>query len=472
MKVTSLKISNIGLIESEELKLDKPLILFYGEIRQGKTTILNAVRWVCGGPFPGDIIRHGQKEGFIELGFDGGCIRREWYVSKKSPFETKAREVAFVKNGKPVSNPVAEIKRLLNPFLLNQDYLRNMTDLERNKYFVQMFSVDTVALDKEAYNASVTASDLRSKLTGYGDIDLTEVKPVDTVALKRELAEIRSKAAEARGVLENELQEIDNAHQAAIESVEKENRITQSVNAAVNRAGEDASRLDQQIVEAEKQLLDLSKKRDAVRQWLKENPEKTEKTRPAAPDTRVLKGKILAAASPDTAELETKIQNAAAQNVRAEQYAKNKKRAEEKEADGIKLAALEQRQREIKAEKIAKLATISEACGIKDLAFDESGQFTFQGTQAGMLSTSQIMLLSSQLSALYPEGLGVELLDRAESLGKSIFEFVDRAKENELTILATIVGESPAEASSEIGVFVVKNGKVMESELAKLKGSK
>lgn len=463
MKITSLKIKNIGLIADEEIKLDKPLILFYGEIRQGKTTILNAVRWVCGGSYPDDIIRHGEKDASIELGFDGGCIRREWYRGKKG--ETKDRAVTFVRNGKPVSNPVAEIKRLLNPFLLNQDYLRQMTETERKAYFTEQFAVDTTELDKEAFNASQSAQALRSKLTGYGELDLKPVEAVDATALKKELADIRAKAAEARGVLENELQEIENAHQTAVESVEKENRIIQGVNAAVNRAGEDRTRLDQQIDEAEKQLHDLNKKREAIGKWLAENPAKKEKARPVAPDTTQIKKKILDAASPDTSELETKIQNAAAQNVRAEQYAKNKKRAEEKDQDEKTLAALEKRQREIKSEKVAKLATISETCGIKELAFDESGQFTYQGTQAGMLSTSQIMRLSSELSALYPEGLGVELLDRGESLGKSIFEFVDRAKADDLTILATIVGEAPAKAPAEVGVFVVESGKVSEPKL-------
>ena len=40
-----------------------------------------------------------------------------------------------------------------------------------------------------------------------------------------------------------------------------------------------------------------------------------------------------------------------------------------------------------------------------------------------MLSTSQIMRLSGELSSLYPQGFGLELIDRAESLGKSIFTF-------------------------------------------------
>ena len=77
-----------------------------------------------------------------------------------------------------------------------------------------------------------------------------------------------------------------------------------------------------------------------------------------------------------------------------------------------------------------------------------------------MISDSQIMRLSSELSALYPEGFGLDLIDRAESLGKSIFEFVDRAKAEKKTIMATIVGERPAKVPPEIGVWVVEDGKV------------
>jgi hypothetical protein len=94
------------------------------------------------------------------------------------------------------------------------------------------------------------------------------------------------------------------------------------------------------------------------------------------------------------------------------------------------------------------------------LEFDEAGNFSYEGCQAGMLSTSQLMKLSSALSALYPEGFGIELLDRGESLGRSIFGFIDRAKAEHKTILATVVGEKPAEVPAEVGVFVVEQGVV------------
>jgi len=45
MKVTHIKIKNIGIIADQKITIDKPLIIFYGETRQGKTTILNCVRY-------------------------------------------------------------------------------------------------------------------------------------------------------------------------------------------------------------------------------------------------------------------------------------------------------------------------------------------------------------------------------------------------------------------------------------------
>lgn len=49
MKAIRLTVKNIGIIADAVIELNKPLLMFYGEIRQGKTTVLNAVKWVFGG---------------------------------------------------------------------------------------------------------------------------------------------------------------------------------------------------------------------------------------------------------------------------------------------------------------------------------------------------------------------------------------------------------------------------------------
>lgn len=70
------------------------------------------------------------------------------------------------------------------------------------------------------------------------------------------------------------------------------------------------------------------------------------------------------------------------------------------------------------------------------------------------------MRLSSALSSLYPAGFGLELIDRGESLGKSIYGFIEKVKREESAILATIVGEKPAQVPDEIGVWIIEEGKI------------
>lgn len=425
MKPTKLVIKNIGKIANEVIDINKPLILFYGEIKQGKTTILNSVRWVCGGEFPDDIIRHGQDNAEIELHFDGGMISRSFYKAKDG--STKARPVTFIRNGKPVQSPVSEIKRLLNPFLLDQDFLRNKTELERKQYFVELFQVDTSVLDNELTISQKDAQSLRVKIASYGTIDLTEIKPVDVASIQAELKKVQD------------------AHKESCQAVETSNKTAVERNGLVSRGEQAKTSLQLEISELEKSLNEKKAKLTATVKWLSENPRLLESKTPDWPDVSAL---------------EKQIQEAGATNVRAEQYQSNLKRAELKKADDSQLLKMEQRQREIKAEKQAKLKSIGDTCGINGLGFDEAGNFIYDGTTAGMISDSQIMRLSSELSALYPDGFGLDLIDRAESLGKSIFEFVERAKSENKTIMATIVGERPAKTPPEIGVFVVDNGTI------------
>lgn len=426
MKVENLIIKNVGKIAHEKIDLNMPLILFYGGIRMGKTTILNAVRWLCGAPTPADIIRHGQTEATIELRFHGGSISRRWYIGNDGT--TKADAVIFLRDGKRVPQPAAEIRKLMNPFMLNQDHLREMGEADRKKFFAELFAIDTRELDIESVNVEASARDLRSKIKGYGDIDLTPVKPIDATALRMQLQEIRD------------------AHTEEVNAVNARNRAISTNNATFNRGTEKVRTITADIADLEAKLAAAKAERAKIQGWLDNHQIDEEETIPAPPDT---------------SDIEAKISQSAAQDVRVEQYQKNLKRDSQRREDIDALSGYESRLREIKADKLAKLKGVSDTSGIAGLEFDEFGNFAFEGTSAGMLSTSQIMRLSSSLSAMYPDGFGLELLDRGESLGKSIFEYVDRAKAEGKTILATIVGERPAKAPPEVGVFVVDDGRIL-----------
>lgn len=455
MKPTRLLIKNIGIIPDADIPINKPLLVFYGEIRAGKSTILHAVQWVCGGEFPSDILRHGAKEGLIELQFDNGHIRREFYLAKDGK-TVKARPIEFIRDKRPVATPVREIAALLNPFTLDQDFLVRKNETDRKKYFIELFGVDNSDLDTALTSLESEASALRSELKGYGDIDLTEQKPADISSLQAQRAQIVEAARVQRVELEAQLQSIEAAHQAKVELVEKGNELARSYNTSIDRAIENKRLREEKIADL-KQALAMH---EAELAKVSIPPKDEIKPRPAAPDTTALKTQIQALHSPDTAAVDSQLSNAAAQNVKAEQYQKNLARENERKAKGASLDAKEKAVKAKREEKLARLKNINDTCKVPGLKFDDEGEFSFDGTTASMLSTSQLMRLSQALSDLYPPGLGVSLLDRAESLGKSVFELVDRAKAEEKVILAAVVGERPATVPEDIGVWIVENGRV------------
>jgi DNA repair exonuclease SbcCD ATPase subunit len=435
MNLKRILIKNLGLIESEEIELNKPLILFYGEIRQGKTTILNAVKWALGAPFPDDVIRHGEKEASATIEFEGGSVGRSWYRSKEGG--VVARPVEFIRDGKKVNRPMDELRKFLNPFLLDQDYLSKMTERERKMFFVEQFAVDTGEIEVELSRGERRASEIRASVKAFGEIDVTPVELVDVSSVTSELETINADYAEKKSKWRNECAAVTEA-----------NRSKASHNVKRDTTANNIAAFNTEIGELEQRIVELNRKLETAEQWLKDNPVQIEDPAPVEP------------VAPDTSELQNKLNEASATKVRHENYQKNLSRQKEKEALEKELSDITTKAKELKASKLAKLKDASDKSGIEGLAFEEDGTFVYEGTSAGMLSTSQVMRLSNQLSALFPSDFGVELIDRGESLGKSIFTFIERAKRENKTIMASIVGESPADVPENVGVFVVESGKL------------
>ena len=418
-----MEINNLGLHEDTKIEINKPLIAFYGDIKQGKTTILNAVKLCFGGGFPGDIIRRGENEGYVFMTFEGNTtINRSFYRNKEGI--TVSRPISFVQGGRVVKNPVKALQELINPFILDNEVFLKMTATERQKFLAELFNVDTSEEDAEIKELEKSAKNRRAEIKGFGEINVVPVEKPDVEELRRQKDEILNENRETKEKYGTERAEIDEYNRSVVER-------------------------DNQRESAISELEELNKKIEAINIWLDKNPELQSKDIPKEP---VLKG---------TTELDEKISNAKADELKYELYQQALKKQADKEAQQELLNKDEESLKAKRKEKIDKLIDISDKSGIDGLEFKEGG-FMYRDVDDGMLSTSDLLELSTKLAGLYSDGLKLELVDRGESLGKSIQDLANNAQENERTILVTVVGDAPAEIPSNIGVFVVENGKVVE----------
>ena len=98
--------------------------------------------------------------------------------------------------------------------------------------------------------------------------------------------------------------------------------------------------------------------------------------------------------------MDAAISEAGAQNVRAEQYKRNLATEDKRKTKAISLDAAEKTIKLKRQAKLDRLTSINDTCKIEGLKFSADGEFSFEGTTAAMLSTSQLMRLSKMLSRL------------------------------------------------------------------------
>lgn len=495
-----LQIHNIGAIEETDITIDKPLTIFFGEPRQGKSTILNCLRWVLGGAFPPDLIRHGQDEAHIQLDDGDLCVRREFYRAKNGEIENRPLKVS--KAGKPVTKPVDYLKQFVNPFLLDQNFFDKKNEVDRARYLLEILGADTTDVDAElaVAEAAATAARAASDKIGTPTLVPETAPPADSKALmaernarqeawqaalvkkakrEREIAEVEAK----RQDLERQAAQTRQLEQAAVQERDATGE-TSLMKAVMDLADANGKEWRAVREEYDAQIAELTRLRDeTLKRVEQESLEATAKltadftgrcqrarealvTLSATMDRINAERAALPALEPlpqpvfDTADLDQKIADAGAQAAayaRYQDYLAHRER--KREAAKIEAETTE-RVRELRKRRLAKLSQFCEGSPVAGLRFTEEGRLLYEDTDMAMLSTSQIMRLSSSLAKLYPEGLGVELLDRGESLGRSIYGLIKEAKERRVSILAAVVGEKPAVIEEDADVFVVEKGKV------------
>lgn len=426
MKLLKIEIKGIAKHDDTTIVIDKPLTIIFGDVEQGKTTILNAIKWGMGIVVPDKVIKEGCTEGDIFLTFDNATSHRSFYINKEGV--EVARPLEYIEGGRVIKEPIKYLKTKINPFLLDNEYFMKMSTNDQMKFFVALFGIDTSAENKTLATYEELNKSLRAEIKGIGEIIPVMVAKPDLDALKAEKATI------------------DYANQELKEKFEKEEK-EKKERTGIRMDASSAIEGYKSKIEALKEEIKEIEDRMAVREaFLSAYPELPDPTLP----TYTL-----------TTEIDEKISNAKVDEVKHEAWKADVLKLKAKQDKEQELKDGEQLVRDTRAAKIAKLESFSDKTGITDLKFIEGG-YTYQGTAFDMLSTSARMDLSDKLSALFPSDFDIDLIDRAESLGrKNLINLGEIAAKGKRTIIATVVSDSLAINDENIGVFKVEDGKIV-----------
>ena len=100
--INTLHIKNIGIIDDINIDLNEGFNVLTGETGAGKSLIIGSLQILAGGRFSKEIIRHGEKNAFVEASFfvpnngfedDTVIISRELNVSGKNVCKINGRLV-------------------------------------------------------------------------------------------------------------------------------------------------------------------------------------------------------------------------------------------------------------------------------------------------------------------------------------------------------------------------------------------
>lgn len=488
MKITRLKIKNIGILDDIDIEVNKPLLLFYGDIKQGKTTILNSIKWLFGAKVPADLIRHGRNEAEIYIALENNdFVKRSWYIAKDGG--VTGRPIEAMINGKKAGQK--DLERFANPFLLDQNHFVSMSAPERKRFLLELFGIDTKQIDTEISILENEAKQMRIEIASFGEINPVKCEKPDMAVLENKKNEIRAK-------LNNKVLEIRAENKKLRDEWNEKNRLEREKIAQTNKImlavwNEENQKLREEIENfnwlQEQTNINLQKN-DLLRQSIYEfkgtafekaidyidieaifasfkrpEPLKTFVQLPEPqylPEPQLLPEPDYISENIAADELEAinnEINEAIKKQVLFEKYEADLSRLKQRENKEFSFRENQNKLRNLREKKAGLLQTISDK--INGLKFDENGNFTYLNTSADMLSDSMLMQLSCEMSALYPEGLQIELIDRGESMGRSVLKLVDYAEKNNRNVLVSIVGDTPANAPENIGVFTVEQGKLL-----------
>jgi predicted ATP-dependent endonuclease of OLD family len=405
MKILSLEAQNILRIKAVHIVPEGPLVVIGGENKQGKTSILEAIRMACGGAraLPTEPVHRGATEGSVRL--DLGDLVVEFTVDK-----TGGSVVVRNADGKKQSKPQAILDRLFDKIAFNPELFAKQAKEDPKKAvetLKKLVGLDFSALDAER-------AQLYEKRTGVGNV--------------RSDAEVR---------------------------------ISQFPATCLNAPDDEVSVADLLAKKeaADKQNLANQKVRDSYVRLSEAATESGRIAEKAQRDYETAKANALAAANAlealkdvATADLVTKIGSAESIN-RMVRDKKDRAKAvatfTEKDREYISLTKKIEAIDESKRQQLA-----AAKWPVTGLGFGDNG-ITFNGLPFEQASQSEARVVSFSVGAALNPDLRVALIDDGEKLDKSSMrQLAQLADEKDMQVWIERVGDGDA------GAIIIEDGEV------------
>ena len=168
--ITTLTIKNIGIIDDLSLNLNNGFNVLTGETGAGKTLIIDSLNILSGGRFSKEMIRHGQKNSYIEMSLDLPKINSEENIIVSREINIAGKNICKI-NGRLVT--VNELKEFMTKIIDIHGQNQNASLLEISNHIklLDKYSGNQIADLKEEYKKCYYESlEIRKKLEeNYGD---------------------------------------------------------------------------------------------------------------------------------------------------------------------------------------------------------------------------------------------------------------------------------------------------------------
>lgn len=449
MKIISLNIKDVRLIEAIELKFAKNgLTQITGYNGAGKTTVIDSLAMLLRGgkAYPTDVVKHGKDEAQIVGTFEGWTIKRK--IKKNGT--TKSLIIQNTDGLSVKAKPQDFLDKLFNELTFNPMALYNMKSTELLEFLKKLAGVDltefdTKIKDKEGERLFATQE---LKQMGVPDV-VEEVEPINIMELFKEKEKIDTE----NNKLRNDWQ--DEGRKQSQENFEFNN--------AQRRKEENIETLQDDIDSTENKIEELVNKVNEIQdeiaglRSLLEDTGERQQSLPKPEPLREIKPNIQEPKYSSTQDLSKQIEAAGQTNQKADDYhyyLRDVKLRKEREANHKTLDTQVKDLRKQKADALrnAKLP-------VEGLELREEGVY-FNGFHVRNLSGKEKIELSVRLCLAMKPDLEVICIDEGEKFDpKNLALFEETCKKNGIQIIMTRVG---AIGKPSDNVIYIEEGRVVE----------